>query len=207
LPGGLLVATCSGIPDVRQLSTILLRGPDRPYGVWRILAGGYNPRMAPTSPTTPSAADAFRTTLDLFETGLGLMRQNLRRDRPDATEQEIERRLHEWLQDRPGAEFGDRSSTGSGRPSSALARGVARRAGTGTRLARPDCGSRISPRPRAHVGDQHAASPRALTACDSLGSVSERFGINRSMLASPMPGSWNHIVAWLKQIDAVRQAP
>ena len=63
--------------------------------------------MAPTSPTTPSAANAFRTTLDLFETGLGLMRQNLRRDRPDATEQEIERRLYQWLQDRPGAEFGD----------------------------------------------------------------------------------------------------
>jgi hypothetical protein len=26
------------------------------------------------------------------------------------------------------------------------------------------------------------------------------------LMASPMPGSWNHIVAWLKQIDAVRQA-
>ena len=25
-------------------------------------------------------------------------------------------------------------------------------------------------------------------------------------LASPMPASWNQIVAWLKQIDAVRQA-
>ena len=25
-------------------------------------------------------------------------------------------------------------------------------------------------------------------------------------VASPMPASWNHIVAWLKQIDAVRQA-
>jgi len=57
--------------------------------------------------TTPSAADAFRTTLDLFETGLGLMRQNLRREHPDATEQEIERRLHQWLQYRPGAESGD----------------------------------------------------------------------------------------------------
>jgi hypothetical protein len=59
------------------------------------------------APTTPSVGHAFRTTLDLFETGLGLMRENLRRDRPDATEQEIERRLHQWLQDRPGAEFGD----------------------------------------------------------------------------------------------------
>jgi hypothetical protein len=57
--------------------------------------------------TTPSVANAFRTTLDLFETGLGLMRQNLQRDHSDATEQEIERRLHTWLRDRPGAEFGD----------------------------------------------------------------------------------------------------
>jgi len=30
--------------------------------------------------TTPSVGNAFRTTLDLFETGLGLMRQNLRRE-------------------------------------------------------------------------------------------------------------------------------
>jgi hypothetical protein len=37
------------------------------------LAEGYNSSMV--SPT-PSVADAFRTTLDLFETGLGLMRQN-----------------------------------------------------------------------------------------------------------------------------------
>jgi hypothetical protein len=47
------------------------------------------------APTTPSAGNAFRTTLDLFETGLGLMRQNLRRNHPDATEQEIERRLRQ----------------------------------------------------------------------------------------------------------------
>ena len=57
--------------------------------------------------TNPSLANAFRATLDLFETGLGLMRQNLRRDHPDATAQEIERRLRQWLQDRPGAEAGD----------------------------------------------------------------------------------------------------
>jgi hypothetical protein len=59
------------------------------------------------APTIPSVGNVFRTTLDLFETGLGLMRQNLRRERPDATEQEIERQLHQWLQDRPGAKFGD----------------------------------------------------------------------------------------------------
>ena len=54
-----------------------------------------------------SVADAFRTTLDLFETGLDLMRQNLRRSHPEAGEEDIERRLHEWLLDRPGAESGD----------------------------------------------------------------------------------------------------
>jgi len=52
-------------------------------------------------------ADAFRTTLDLFDTGLDLMRQNLRRSHPEAGDEEIERLLHEWLLDRPGAESGD----------------------------------------------------------------------------------------------------
>jgi len=59
-------------------------------------------------PFTPSSVvDAFRTTLDLFETGLELMRQNLRRRHPEAGDEEIERLLHEWLLDRPGAESGD----------------------------------------------------------------------------------------------------
>lgn len=65
---------------------------------------GYNLGMAPT---TPSADDAFRTTLDLFETGVDLMRQNLRRNHPEAGEEEIERLLEEWLRDRPGAATGD----------------------------------------------------------------------------------------------------
>jgi hypothetical protein len=59
-------------------------------------------------PSTPlSVAEAFRTTLDLFETGLNLMRQNLQRSHPEAGDEEIERLLHEWLLIRPGAEFGD----------------------------------------------------------------------------------------------------
>lgn len=60
----------------------------------------------------PSAHDAFRTTLDLFEGGLALMRQNLRRAQTDATDEEIDHRLREWLRLRPGAEEGD----SSGRP-------------------------------------------------------------------------------------------
>jgi hypothetical protein len=57
--------------------------------------------------TTPSIADAFRMTLELFDTGLDLMRQNLRRSHSEAGDDEIERLLHEWLLDRPGAEAGD----------------------------------------------------------------------------------------------------
>lgn len=55
----------------------------------------------------PSARDAFLTTLDLFETGLSLMRQNLRRADSHATDDEIDCRLREWLRLRPGAEGGD----------------------------------------------------------------------------------------------------
>jgi hypothetical protein len=54
-----------------------------------------------------SLSDAFRTTLDLFETGLDVMRQNLRRQFPEASEDDIDRRLSQWLLERPGAEFGD----------------------------------------------------------------------------------------------------
>ena len=57
--------------------------------------------------TMPSMSDAFQTTLDLFNTGLELMRQNLRRQHPDANDDAIDRRLSQWLLERPGAELGD----------------------------------------------------------------------------------------------------
>ena len=56
---------------------------------------------------TASPVEAFRATLDLFQTGVDLMRQNLRRRNPDANDQQIERLLQEWLLERPGAELGD----------------------------------------------------------------------------------------------------
>jgi hypothetical protein len=59
------------------------------------------------TPSSPSLADAFRATLDLFDAGLELMRQTLRRRDPEATEEEINVRLEQWLLDRPGAESGD----------------------------------------------------------------------------------------------------
>lgn len=49
----------------------------------------------------------LRMTLQLHEEGVRLMRQNLRRRDPGASPEEIDRRLREWLSERPGAEFGD----------------------------------------------------------------------------------------------------
>ena len=61
---------------------------------------------------SPATIDLFRMTLDLFQTGVDVMRQNLRRRHPEADDEEIERLLGEWLQERPGSERGDCS----GRP-------------------------------------------------------------------------------------------
>lgn len=56
---------------------------------------------------TMTPASALRTALDLHEAGVALMRQNLRRRDPGASDDEIDRRLRAWLADRPGAPFGD----------------------------------------------------------------------------------------------------
>lgn len=52
-------------------------------------------------------AARLRTALRLFDDGVALMRQNLRRADPDASQEEIARRLAAWLRRRPGAEYGD----------------------------------------------------------------------------------------------------
>jgi hypothetical protein len=56
-----------------------------------------------------SVGEAFRTTLDLFDAGVALQRQNLRRQHPEESDEEIDRRLGRWLLHRPGAEDGDSS--------------------------------------------------------------------------------------------------
>ena len=66
----------------------------------------------PEPPSTP--AQRLRMALSLFDDGVAIMRGNLRRRHPDADEEELRRRLREWLYDRPGAEQGD----GCGRPRS-----------------------------------------------------------------------------------------
>lgn len=61
--------------------------------------------------TEPSFEEQARTrlltALRLHDDGVALMRQNLRRRRPDASEEEIEQELRAWLATRPGAEAGD----------------------------------------------------------------------------------------------------
>jgi hypothetical protein len=58
-------------------------------------------------PPAEDAAARLRLALDLFATGVALMRQNLRRRFPQASDAEIGRRLTAWLGERPGAEHGD----------------------------------------------------------------------------------------------------
>jgi hypothetical protein len=57
-------------------------------------------------------AAKLRFSLAMSEDGFAMKRQQLRRRNPDADEGEIDRLFRLWLQDRPGAEFGD----SSGRP-------------------------------------------------------------------------------------------
>jgi hypothetical protein len=59
------------------------------------------------SATPEAAAHRLRLALDLFRTGEEMMRQRLRREHPDLSPEEIERRIVQWLEDRPGAPFGD----------------------------------------------------------------------------------------------------
>lgn len=52
-------------------------------------------------------AARLRMALELFEDGVALQRQNLRRAHPDASDEEIAQLLRAWLRERPGAEHGD----------------------------------------------------------------------------------------------------
>jgi hypothetical protein len=52
--------------------------------------------MAPLDPT-----ERLRIAFDLYDFGESMMRQNLRRNNPSASDAEIEAMLTSWLQDRP----------------------------------------------------------------------------------------------------------
>lgn len=51
--------------------------------------------------------DRLLDTFELFEFGVELMAGNLRRRHPDASPEQIESLLDQWLATRPGAEAGD----------------------------------------------------------------------------------------------------
>jgi hypothetical protein len=75
------------------------------------------PPVEPATPLTP--AQKLELSLDMFVYGCEMMRQNLRRAHPGASDAAIEELLRAWLRTRPGAEHGD----GVGRPVSWPRRG------------------------------------------------------------------------------------
>ena len=54
-----------------------------------------------------TAAQRLRLAMDMFETGVAMQRQRLRRQQPGASEAELDAGIAAWLSARPGAEFGD----------------------------------------------------------------------------------------------------
>ena len=54
-----------------------------------------------------SAKEKMRTALELADLAVQIMRQNLRRRTPEASQEEIEAALQAWIRTRPGAEHGD----------------------------------------------------------------------------------------------------
>lgn len=46
-------------------------------------------------------AERFQAAVRLYETGIEIQRQNIRRRHPDLTPDEVAGRLDEWLLDRP----------------------------------------------------------------------------------------------------------
>jgi hypothetical protein len=58
-------------------------------------------------PRTDDPAAKLRLALDLFDSGVALMRETLRRRWPDASDPTVEAAIAAWLRQRPGAEHGD----------------------------------------------------------------------------------------------------
>lgn len=52
-------------------------------------------------------ADRLRSALEMWEDGVCIMRERLRRLHPSASNDQIEAELDRWLATRPGAEYGD----------------------------------------------------------------------------------------------------
>ena len=52
-------------------------------------------------------ATRLRIALELHDLGERMLRQRLRRERPQITQTELDDAIGSWLRDRPGAEHGD----------------------------------------------------------------------------------------------------
>lgn len=65
-----------------------------------------------TQSDNQTAGARLRRAFELHDTGVQLMRQNLRRRFADASETEIDEKLAAWLRARPGAEYGDAEGIG-----------------------------------------------------------------------------------------------
>jgi hypothetical protein len=56
---------------------------------------------------TTGPAEHLRLAFELFEVGVDLYREKVRREAPGISEEDLDRRVGEWLMVRPGAELGD----------------------------------------------------------------------------------------------------
>jgi hypothetical protein len=61
--------------------------------------------MAETSSPTPS--EKLRIALELFESGVAMMRETLKREHPNESDAQIDERLRQRVRHRPGAEDSD----------------------------------------------------------------------------------------------------
>ncbi len=64
----------------------------------------------------PTEAERLEAALEMWEDGVRMMRENLRRRHPAAAEAEIEDLLDAWLTTREGAEHGDADGVPVPRP-------------------------------------------------------------------------------------------
>ncbi len=65
----------------------------------------YNECMA--GKRNPDVVARMEVAFELFDAAEEMMRLNLKRRHPQLSDEEIEQRIIEWLQHRPGAELGD----------------------------------------------------------------------------------------------------
>jgi hypothetical protein len=54
-----------------------------------------------------TAGQRIEVALELFDLAVDMMRTRLRRERPDVSDEELDRAVRDWLHHRPGAEHGD----------------------------------------------------------------------------------------------------